>query len=235
MSGVELKNDNDPYTGTEYQHDFGPKHGLPFGVKVIKDDKSKGYRDYVDKYHLWNSTTDGRNVDEWAYTDESLVAAKIFKVSDNSSVDKKTLKRINKLIINESTKNDFYNMNEKHSFDKKDFNYSFIRGLNFEDAVATLTYYTAKIISDFLNEYNDIKKIVLCGGGRKNKTLIKHMENLTSKEIVNINDFGVDGDYIESQAFAYLGIRSFLKKKISFPQTTKVSQSITGGVLVKNY
>jgi len=94
MSGVEPKNDNDPYTGTEYQHDFGPKHGLPFGVKVIKDDKSKGYRDYVDKYHLWNSTTNGRNVDEWAYTDESLVAAKIFKVSDNSSVDKKTLKQL---------------------------------------------------------------------------------------------------------------------------------------------
>ena len=69
----------------------------------------------------------------------------------------------------------------------------------------------------------------------KNKTLIKHIKNLTSKEIVNINDFGVDGDYIESQAFAYLGIRSFLKKKISFPQTTKVTQSITGGELVKNY
>ena len=143
--------------------------------------------------------------------------------------------KINKLIINDSTKNNFYNTNEKHSFDKKDFNYSFIRGLNFEDTVATLTYYTAKIISDFLNEYNDTKKIVLCGGGRKNKTLIQHMKNLTLKEIVNINDFGVDGDYIESQAFAYLGIRSFLKKKISFPQTTKVSQSITGGELVKNY
>ena len=142
---------------------------------------------------------------------------------------------LNKQIINESVENDFYNTNEKHSFDKKDFNYSFIRDLNFEDALATLTYYTAKVISDFLNEYNDTRKIVLCGGGRKNNTLIKHITNLTSKEIVNINDFGVDGDYIESQAFAYLGIRSFLKKKISFPQTTKVDQSITGGELVKNY
>ena len=84
----------------------------------------------------------------------------------------------------QSTKNDFYKMNEKHSFDKKDFNYSFIRDLNFEDAVATLTYYTAKIISDFLNEYNDTKKIVLCGGGRKNKTLIKHMKNLTQRRLL---------------------------------------------------
>ena len=58
--------------------------------------------------------------------------------------------KINKQIINESVENDFYNTNEKHSFDKKDFNYSFIRDLNFEDALATLTYYTAKIISDFL-------------------------------------------------------------------------------------
>ena len=143
--------------------------------------------------------------------------------------------KINQLIINESTENDFYNINRKYSFDKTDFSFSFIKGLNFEDAVATLTYYTAKVISDFLNKYHDTKKIVICGGGRKNKILIKHVKNLTSKEVISINNFGIDGDYIESQAFAYLGIRSFLKKKISFPQTTQTNQSTSGGELVKNY
>ena len=40
-----------------------------------------------------------------------------------------------------------------------------------------------------------------------------------------------DGDFIESQAFAYLAIRSFLKKIISFPKTTNVKNPCTGGVV----
>ena len=50
-----------------------------------------------------------------------------------------------------------------------------------------------------------------------------------------IDDYKIDGDFIESQAFAYLAIRSALKKVISYPNTTNVKKSSTGGVLVKNY
>ena len=50
-----------------------------------------------------------------------------------------------------------------------------------------------------------------------------------------IDDYGIDGDFIESQAFAYLAIRSFLKLPISFPKTTGCKKACTGGVLVKNY
>jgi anhydro-N-acetylmuramic acid kinase len=50
-----------------------------------------------------------------------------------------------------------------------------------------------------------------------------------------IDDYGVDGDYIESEAFAYLAIRSFLNLPISFPGTTKCKSPTTGGVLIKNF
>ena len=50
-----------------------------------------------------------------------------------------------------------------------------------------------------------------------------------------IDDYKIDGDFIESQAFAYLAIRSALKKIISFPNTTNVKKPSIGGVLVKNY
>ena len=43
------------------------------------------------------------------------------------------------------------------------------------------------------------------------------------------------GDFVESQAFAYLAIRSYLKLPISFPFTTGVSWPCTGGVIVKNF
>ncbi len=50
-----------------------------------------------------------------------------------------------------------------------------------------------------------------------------------------IDDYKIDGDFIESQAFAYLAIRSALKKEISYPNTTDVQKPSIGGVLVKNY
>ena len=50
-----------------------------------------------------------------------------------------------------------------------------------------------------------------------------------------IDDYGFDGDYIESEAFAYLAIRSFLNLPISFPGTTKCKSPTTGGVLIENF
>ena len=50
-----------------------------------------------------------------------------------------------------------------------------------------------------------------------------------------IDDYNIDGDFIESQAFAYLAIRSFLKKIISFPKTTNVKKPSLGGILIENY
>jgi anhydro-N-acetylmuramic acid kinase len=50
-----------------------------------------------------------------------------------------------------------------------------------------------------------------------------------------IDDYKIDGDFIESQAFAYIAIRSYLKKVISFPKTTNVKNSCMGGILIENY
>ena len=76
-----------------------------------------------------------------------------------------------------------------------------------------------------------------CGGGRKNLSLMKSIKDKLPSN-VNLSltdDYKIDGDFIESQAFAYLAIRSYLKKKISFPKTTNVKKSCTGGVLIQNY
>ena len=52
----------------------------------------------------------------------------------------------------------------------------------------------------------------------------KILETLkTSHPVELIDKFGIDGDFIESQAFAYLAVRSYLKLPISFPDTTGCS------------
>jgi len=79
-------------------------------------------------------------------------------------------------------------------------------------------------------------KILVCGGGRKNQTLLNKIKQNTSSDFLfkNIDDYNIDGDFIESQAFAYLAIRSYLNLPISFPKTTGCNKPCTGGEIIKN-
>ena len=120
------------------------------------------------------------------------------------------------------------------SFDTKYFDFSFVKHLSLEDGAATLSEFTSQLIISFVKAKNlDKEKIILCGGGRKNNFLV---EKLKEKYIPLklIDEYGVDGDFVESQAFAYLAIRSYLKLPISFPKTTGVDKPCTGGVIVRN-
>ncbi len=128
----------------------------------------------------------------------------------------------------------------KPSLDVNDFDVSFARGLTLEDGASTLTDFTAKIISSELIEINNltknkINKILICGGGRKNKTMVQKIKNYMSKDlnIELIDNYGIDGDFVESQAFAYIAIRSVLKLPITFPKTTGCDRELTGGEIIK--
>ena len=148
--------------------------------------------------------------------------------------------KINKQILEQGFENFFEiesNKKFSKSFDIKDFSIAFVKGLSVEDGVSTLVELTAKIIHKILDECqnsNISKKIFFCGGGRKNKFLIERVKKY-SNNFQLIDDLGIDGDFIESQAFAYLSIRSILKLPISFPETTGCKMPCTGGVAVKNY
>jgi anhydro-N-acetylmuramic acid kinase len=129
---------------------------------------------------------------------------------------------------------------KKLSFDTNDFDISFARGLSLEDGAKILTDFTASIIgheisSSLLKIDNSVKDILICGGGRKNKVLVKKIkENLsTNINLKLIDDYNIDGDFIESQAFAFLAIRSILKLPISFPKTTGCLKSCSGGELIE--
>ncbi|MDB9819272.1 anhydro-N-acetylmuramic acid kinase [Candidatus Pelagibacter sp.] len=131
---------------------------------------------------------------------------------------------------------------KKLSFDIKDFDLSFVKGLSYEDGLSTLVDFTAVIIYQSILKSiqiieNEKLLIIVCGGGRKNLSLMGSIRKRLPKNISLkiIDDYKIDGDFIESQAFAYLAIRSALKKEISYPNTTHVQKPCTGGVLVKNY
>ena len=151
--------------------------------------------------------------------------------------------RTDKIILNQAIDN-FDNIKNKSnlSFDIKDFDLNFVRGLSLKDGLSTLTDFTASIIyQSIINSINLDKdtqlNILICGGGRKNLSLINSIKNKlpTNMKLHQIDDYKINGDFVESQAFAFLAIRSYLKKAISFPKTTNVKNSCTGGILIENY
>ena len=170
-------------------------------------------------------------IDEW-----------VRKNSKNKYDNEGELAKIGKtddLILNQALENFDVVTPYKDSLDVRDFDISFTKGLSLENGASTLTDFTATQISKALIYFGGSSKSsiwLVSGGGRKNKYLIKSIiENIKGMVLLPIEKYGVDGDFVESQAFAYLAIRSFLKLPISFPTTTGCKQPTVGGVIVKNF
>jgi len=171
----------------------------------------------------WMKKNSKQNYDKGGSTAES---GKINKSILNKAIDI----HMDKFISVEQNKNHYHG----RSYDVKDFDSSFVFDLSLEDGAATLTEYTAFIISEFINGMPaDVRRVIVCGGGRKNKFLLKRISKKLKYSFQPIDNFGIDGDFIESQAFAYLAIRSYLKLPISFPETTGCLRPCTGGAIVE--
>ena len=151
--------------------------------------------------------------------------------------------KVNQLILNQAIENFRFNSYNR-SLDVKDFDISFARGLSLEDGCATITNFTAYLISEgikFCDKRNKeiSKKYLICGGGRLNQFLTETINKYLNKfEGITLNPielYNLDGDFIESQAFGYLAIRAHLDIPITFPTTTRCKEPTTGGKIVKNF
>jgi len=174
-------------------------------------------------------------IDEWIRNNSSKRYDEFGKIGRSGSV--------NELILNQAIDN-FKINTYTNSLDIKDFDTSFVRGLSLEDGCATLTKFTAYLIANGIKychlSNNQIKEnYLICGGGRKNDFLIDCIkQELFNQKNINIDlidNYNFNGDFIESQAFGYLAIRSYLNLPISFPGTTGCKNKVTGGVLARNY
>ena len=171
-------------------------------------------------------------IDDWVRKNSNK------KFDENGNISKSG--KIDQLITNQVIDN--FNIDSySKSLDVKDFDNSFARGLSFENGCSTITNFTAYLIAKGIENTGTKSKIkyLISGGGRKNIALIDFIkDNLNNKNnyiLENIDNYGFDGDYIESQAFGYLAIRSFLNLPFSFPNTTGCKEPTIGGKLFKNF
>lgn len=107
-----------------------------------------------------------------------------------------------------------------------------LQGLSLNDRLATLAYVTAVAIARGIQQHQPhCQECLLVGGGRKNKAIVEALSQALSCPVRDGDTAGFDSDFMEAEAFAYLGIRSFLGLPYSFPETTGVSVPTCGGVL----
>jgi anhydro-N-acetylmuramic acid kinase len=203
--------------------------GISNITKIIKKDEK-----LEKSLEAFDSGPGNCMIDDWVRKNSS------YNFDENGSIAKSG--KIDKLILNQAIDN-FKLDSFDTSLDIKDFDISFARGLSLADGCATITNFTAYLLAkgiEYANGNNNKPiKYLVCGGGRKNDFLIKSIkEYLSHKKNISLNsvdEYSLKGDYIESQAFGYLAIRSFLNLPISYPKTTGCKVPTVGGKLVENF
>jgi len=78
------------------------------------------------------------------------------------------------------------------------------------DILATLTELSAKTMADAVKaQAPDTREVLICGGGLKNEFLIKRFRaHVPGVSVVSTEAAGIDPDWMEAMAFAWLGWRT---------------------------
>lgn len=107
-----------------------------------------------------------------------------------------------------------------------------LEGLSLEDGAATATAFVAEAICYSICLYLPElpKKVVICGKGAGNPTLVRFIRlRLPSIEVVASKEAGIPIDTVNAEISAFLSARTIYSLPMTFPSTTGVSQPIPGG------
>ncbi len=137
---------------------------------------------------------------------------------------------INFDFINSFLSHPYFELNYPKSLDRDQFSYDQIDEMSLEDGCATLT----KLIGENVSKAIDLlpnrpESIIVSGGGRKNLSIMKVLSESTNIKSESIEKYGLRGDAIEAEAFAFLAVRSFMNLPLSYPTTTGVTKPLIGG------
>jgi len=118
------------------------------------------------------------------------------------------------------------------SLDRNDFRpvLDAVAGLSTVDGAATLTAFTADCVAAGLRHMPGApERWLVCGGGRKNRTMMRLLGERLRAPVEPVDAIGLDGDMLEAQAFAYLAVRVLRGLPTSAPSTTGCRAPVCGG------
>ena len=142
--------------------------------------------------------------------------------------------QVEEMIVSKYLSEPFFHAPGPKSLDRNAFSLDLLDGLSTEDGAATLSDFTARAIASARVLVPEPPELwIICGGGRRNTTLMSMIAGLVEEAVVPAEAVGFNGDSVEAEAWAYLAVRSLKGLAISFPGTTGVPKPMAGGVLAK--
>jgi anhydro-N-acetylmuramic acid kinase len=130
----------------------------------------------------------------------------------------------------------FFELKPPKSLDRNDFTLEDLGNPELADGARTLARITADAIlkaSAYAPEQPALW--VICGGGRKNATIMADLADGAAKSnavVIAAEDLGLNGDSMEAEAWAYLAVRALDSLPLTFPTTTGCDVAVSGGIVV---
>ncbi len=135
-------------------------------------------------------------------------------------------------ILEQIFENEYFLTKPPKSLDRNSFKevQELVKQLSVEDAAATLTALAASCVYAAQMHFPyDPFRWLICGGGRKNLSLMNALKQRLGDNVDAVEAVGLDGDMLEAQAFAYLAVRVLRGLPTSSVTTTGCSEPVSGG------
>lgn len=148
--------------------------------------------------------------------------------------------KVNQDLLKALLEDDFFTLTPPKSTGTEYFNADWLENktskfssLVAEDIQASLTALTAKSIADAITLHaSNTEEVIICGGGVHNRFLCQQLKDYLPNITFNSSDkYGLDPDYIEAAAFAWLAKQTMEHKSGNLPDVTGARCSVVlGGV-----
>ena len=164
-------------------------------------------------------------IDDWVRMHDAGSMDEGGRIAASGSVDKDRLVTL--------MSKSYFSILPPKSLDRNDFISSIADGLSLFDGAALLTALAAAGVARAVEMLPArIERVIVCGGGRHNPTLMQAIAEATGVIAEPADNLGWRSDAIEAECFAYLAARHIAGLPVSYPETTGVPAPLTAGRLV---
>ncbi|MCJ8275001.1 MAG: anhydro-N-acetylmuramic acid kinase, partial [Psychrosphaera sp.] len=143
---------------------------------------------------------------------------------------------LNQALLQRLLADDYFVQPSPKSTGREKFNLSWLGAILSElsipaqDVQATLVHLSAISIADEIKQITDKGDVYLCGGGSRNGYLVETIAlYLGEFEVMNTEVLGVNPDWVEAIAFAWLARAYVLKQPGNMPSVTGASRAAVLG------
>ncbi|ABC32887.1 predicted molecular chaperone distantly related to HSP70-fold metalloprotease [Hahella chejuensis KCTC 2396] len=145
---------------------------------------------------------------------------------------------INHALLQEMKKEPFFSLSAPKSTGRELFNHDWLQAnlqktasVDDRDILATLTELTAQTICEALNT-NTLTHLFVCGGGAHNLFLMERLSrHLPGILVKGTDSAGIDPDFMEAMAFAWLAMRTLARLPGNIPAVTRAQgERILGAI-----